>query len=75
GDKFPHRESFITASTRVGHAEVGLCLSDANLDSDKEAADKCCNLLQMKLSAEQTLGNADDIIAHSSRTTNETTRN
>ncbi|GBM06505.1 hypothetical protein AVEN_233412-1, partial [Araneus ventricosus] len=75
GDKLPRMESFITASTRVGHAGVQLCLSGANLDFDKEAADKCCNLLQMKLSAEQTLGKVDDIIAHSSRTTNETTRN
>ncbi|GBO34326.1 hypothetical protein AVEN_195246-1 [Araneus ventricosus] len=54
---------------RVGGSRVHSCLIGADLDSDKEAADMSCDHQQMKISAQQTLGKMDDIISHSSSTT------
>ncbi|GBO08094.1 hypothetical protein AVEN_146277-1 [Araneus ventricosus] len=49
-------------------------LSGSNSDFDKETDDMGCDDLQMKLSAQQTSGKTDDIIAHSATTTDEAIR-
>ncbi|GBN88495.1 hypothetical protein AVEN_80257-1 [Araneus ventricosus] len=51
-------EQFYVVVLWIGH-------SKANSDSDKEAADMGCDHQQMKHSAQQTLGETDDIIADS----------
>ncbi|GBM68467.1 hypothetical protein AVEN_6439-1 [Araneus ventricosus] len=44
------------ASAWVGHLRIHLCLSGADLDCDKEAADMGFHHQQIKLSTEQTFG-------------------
>ncbi|GBM34799.1 hypothetical protein AVEN_7847-1 [Araneus ventricosus] len=65
---------FPISSIGARHSRVHLCLLGSDSDSDKKAVRMACIRQQVKLSAHQTLGMIDDIIAFCSTTTAETTR-
>ncbi|GBN23559.1 hypothetical protein AVEN_174804-1 [Araneus ventricosus] len=66
-----HLKGFIKTNV-IRNNYIGNWSRGADSKWDKEAADMGCHHQQMELPAQQTLGKTNNIVAHSSTTTDET---